>query len=445
MRTTPAALYAGLLAYRNQDLPRAIRAFRRAVEHDPTCAEASSHLLLLSLYDPEISVEQRFREHRSWAHQFEADSCHRRPNAQHPRVGYIRNSISKEPGGSFLRPVIRNHDPSAFSIYCYSDDPADRELPANWRSIRDLDAAAIQTAIDEDQIDILVNIDGHFSYRLMRLFASRAAPVQVSLCNYPVSTGLNSIDIRLSDALADPIPFSDLYYTERLVHLCCFLPYDPPRFSPAAGRSPALENGFATFGCFNNPLKISAQDLERWASLLADVPGSRFLFHHPFLSEAPRPSAHKLRPGVVARLLEPFLRRAISADRVAFVGSLAQWDHLYLHNQVDLLMDTYPYSGVTTTFEALWMGVPVIASESDCFLSRTSAVILQHARLGPLVVSSRAKLQGLALKYAETPKDLASMRSDVAELFRESIFLNHHAIARDIEHAYREALKQSIA
>ena len=251
----------------------------------------------------------------------------------------------------------------------------------------------------------------------------------MSWLGYPCTTGLGTIDYRLTDGLADPPGATDSHYSESLVRLPrTFLCYQPPADAPPPVPTPSLSGAPFTFGSFNNLPKINPQVIEAWAEILARAPASRLLLKsHALVDVETR-----------ARVHQAFSGRGIDPARVELVGWVRNpADHLALYNQVDLGLDPFPYNGTTTTCEAMWMGVPVLTLAGTRHAARVGASLLAQVELPDFVVPTLDEYVARAVGYATNPRALAEVRSGLRARMAASPLCDGRAFAHDMENAYR--------
>ena len=252
-------------------------------------------------------------------------------------------------------PLLEQHDASAYEIYLYSSvERPDavteqyRALAGNrFREIRRLDDVRAAELVRRDRIDILVNLALHGAGNRLRLFACKPAPVQMTWLGYAGTTGLDSIDYRITDPYFDP-PGTDLgVYSETSIHLPeSFWSYDALEADLPVGALPARAAGFVTFGCLNSYRKVHPGLLALWARVLLEVPGARLML---FAEEHARKA--------VRQTLEA---AGVQAERVEFVGRVSRREYLERYQRIDIALDTFPFAGGTTSLDAVWMGVPVV-------------------------------------------------------------------------------------
>jgi predicted O-linked N-acetylglucosamine transferase (SPINDLY family) len=243
-----------------------------------------------------------------------------------------------------------------------------KALADRWKVVAGLGDDIVESLIRVDAPDVLFDLAGHTGPNRLPLFARRIAPAQVTYLGYPDTTGLREMDFRLVDAITDPVGQADAFASERLVR---FAPtawcYSPPVQAPAVSTGPAARGAAVTFGCFNNPSKITDATLRVWARVLARVPGSRLLLKGQGLSVDAIGSVFAGRAREAG--IEPARLSLVERTRTLE-------EHLALYGEVDVALDTFPYNGTTTTCEALWMGVPVISRRGDRHASRVGASLL---------------------------------------------------------------------
>jgi len=423
-----------------------IAAFRRSLDLQPGRAEVRSNLILTSFFDPDCEWAALAEEHRRWnVHHAEPLRGQRRPHAndrspeRRLRLGYVSADLREHVVGRALLPVFERHDREQFEVFCYALNAPDavterfRARADRWCDASDLSDDALAERIREDRIDILVDLALHTSHNRLTVFARKPAPVQVSWLGYPGSSGMEAIDYRLTDRFLET-PESDLGTSREqplsLPH--CWSCYKPPAGSPPVGELPALRAGCVTFGSLNNFCKINARVLESWAQILAAAENSR-------LSLLTKSGSH--RSWTTAFLAE----RGIAPERVAFFDyhppdeARAPADYLRRYERIDIALDTFPYNGMTTTFDALWMGVPVVSLVGKTGIARAGLSILSNAGLPGLAVGTRDDYVRTAVELASDLPALGALRERLRERLECSPLLSADGLARDVETALRVA------
>ncbi|MFT3783347.1 MAG: tetratricopeptide repeat protein [Nibricoccus sp.] len=430
--------------YRAQGRPaEAVAEFRAALTAQ-NAPSTHSNLVYALNFVPQLSAGEVFAEHLNWARLHAASVATPRaalPLTRDParplRIGYVSPDFIHHAVSYFIEPVLKAHDRSAFEVYCYSNAPASdnvtqrlRSLGHAWRDISRLDDDAAANVVREDKIDILVDLAGHTARNRLLLFARKPAPVQVTWLGYPNTTGLSAIDWRLTDEVSDPAGATDRFYAEKLFRLRGpFSVYLPSDDAPAVEAPPVLRNGYITFGSFNHFAKVNSAVVELWARLLARVPNARFVMKARSLADSE----------TAARVLSTFERLGVTADRLELRSEeLPVAAHLARFNEIDIALDTFPYNGTTTTCEALWMGVPVVALAGSSHVSRVSASLLTHLGHPEWIGASEADYIERAYGLAADPQKLASLRASQRDKMRLSPLCDAARFTRELEEAYRQ-------
>ncbi|MBL0926372.1 MAG: tetratricopeptide repeat protein [Phycisphaerales bacterium] len=331
------------------------------------------------------------------------------------RVGFLSGDLRTHSVGFFAEPVVLGLDRSRFEVFCYSTlgsnpkDPLTARIKSGrvmWRDIPGLSTPDAVKRIRSDRIDILVELSGLTIGHRLDILAAGAAPVQLTYCGYPNTTGVPGIHGRIVDSLTDPVgpsPYrADDRCTERLIRLDpCFLCFRPPNHDIDTARASPSGEGHVVFGSFNAMQKIGPTTAALWRRVLDAVPGSRLLLKNTSLID-PRD-----RDGALARLTA----WGLPADRLELVSAtVGQREHLEAYRRVDIGLDPYPYHGTTTTCEALWMGVPVVSLVGATHASRVGLSLLTNVGLQDLAVPDEAAYIRAAASLAGDPTRLADLR-----------------------------------
>ncbi len=430
--------------YLSSDLPAAIRYYREAMQHDPANARGHFSGLVFALnYSPTVSQAEIFAEHKRCGELYGPPSApvSAFSNAKDPerrlRLGYVSPDLRSHSVAFFIEPLLAAHDPGQVEVFCYSEAPPHahdavtarlKAVVPHWVDTRTLSDAALAARIREDGIDVLVDLAGHTVGHRLGVFAARAAPVQVSYLGYPNTTGLAAMDYRITDAWADP-PGQERFYTEELVRLPHgFLCYQPPADAPPAGPPPVASAGHFTFGSFNALPKVNERVVACWARILKALPSARLLLKSKALRD----------PAVQEHFAERFARAGIGRERLELLGWLARpEEHLALYSRVDLALDPFPYNGITTTCEALWMGVPVLTLAGDRHAARVGVSLLSRLALEPFIARDEADYERIALDLAGDPARLAGWRAQLRPRMRDSTLCDGGRFAREFEQALR--------
>jgi len=417
-------------------------AYRDGIAKRPADARLRSNLLMTLNYVPDINPQLVLEEHRAWGriHEVAIPSPRSFPNSRNPdrrlRIGYVSPDFREHSVANFFEPLLVAHDRKAFDVICYSDTSRPdatttrmRSLADGWRDTLKLDHDRVSQLVRADNVDILVDLAGHTANNRLPVFAKKPSPVQVTYLGYPNTTGLSTMDYRLTDALADP-EGEEEFYTERLVRLPgCFLCYLPPADAPAVTPQPSDEAGFITFGSFNNLAKINIRVIKLWSDIMRSVPNARLLLkNHSLTDQSVRENYYGM-----------FGEQGVPRDRLDLTGHTSSREaHLAHYGRVDIALDTFPYNGTTTTCEALWMGVPVISLSGKHHAGRIGFSLLTALKLDELVAHIPTDYVTRATALASNRQKLAHMRTTLRERMQASPLCEMQEFARTVETTYRD-------
>jgi Predicted O-linked N-acetylglucosamine transferase, SPINDLY family len=405
-------------------------------------AMAYSNLLICMNYNPGYSPEKLFEEHAGFGKTFcspQAEGNHGtrfEKSLKKIRIGYVSPDFCMHPVSRFIEPILRFHDKDAFDIYCYSDvakpdeiSEKARQLSTQWQDISHASDEEVARLIINDAIDILVDLSGHTARNRLLVFAKKPAPVQVSYLGYPNTTGLSAIDYYLSDSIVDPSG-QERFYIEKLLRLencfCTFMPYEN---TPPINDVPAKKTGHITFGSLHTLTRLNAQVLDLWSKLLHTIPSSRLCLIR-----------NTLVGSVRERLFTEFETRGISRQRIDMRSTLPPGGHLAFYHDIDIALDTFPWSGHTTACESLWMGVPVVTLCGDRHAGRMVSSILTAAKMSDCIAHTAVEYIAIALKLASSPDELGARRQGLRDQMTQSVLCNGKAFTKRLEEAYRKIL-----
>jgi FkbM family methyltransferase len=432
------------------EIAAALAHARRAVALQPAFQLAHSNLLFCLNYADDLGAEEIAAQHRAFGRK------HPPPDELAPgfelgdgedpdrrlRVGLVSPDFKQHSVAYFIEPLLEGCDRErdALELTGYSDAPCPdaitqrlRAAADRWRPIQGFDDAAVAQRVRADRIDILIDLAGHTAGNRMSLFAARVAPVQMTYLGYPNTTGLDSVDWRITDAWADPPGTTEALHSEELLRITggflCFRPRpDSPEPAPLPLSTSA--GGRVTFGSFNLPAKISPATMRMWAEILRRTPRARLLLKGASFGDPATRAAYQRR----------LAQSPLAGLDVELCGPLPdERGHLAAYGRVDIALDTFPYGGTTTTCEALWMGVPVVTLAGRAHASRVGASLL--ARLGEpsLIADSPAAYVDAAVTLAAAPERLQALRATLRERMRRSGITDGAEFARHFAQALRRA------
>jgi predicted O-linked N-acetylglucosamine transferase (SPINDLY family) len=420
-------------------LDDAIAAYRAAVRLRPNVPYVHSNLLYVLPHHPDHDAQSVLAEARRWNERhaeplarFIQPHANDRAGDRRLRIGYVSPDFRAHPVGRFLLPLLEAHDHARFEIFCYAsqnvtDAVTDRcrSSADAWRPIFGRPDAQVAQLIREDRIDVLVDLTMHMAGTRLLVFARKPAPVQVTYLAYCGTTGLRTIDYRLTDPYLDPLDSAESCYAEQSVRLPeTYWCYQPVAGTPPVNRLPALEAGHVTFGCLNNFCKVTAPTLTAWSQLLRALPETRLLLHA-------HPGRH------CDRVRDFFHQQGIDPDWISFVPQMPTAEYLHVYERLDVALDPFPYGGGTTTCDALWMGVPVVSLAGQTAVGRGGLSILSNVGLADLVARDGEQYVRIAVDLARDRERLSALRAGLRARMQASPLMDGPRFARAVEAAYR--------
>lgn len=351
------------------------------------------------------------------------------------RIGYISPDFRLHAAAYFFMPLVRDFDAASFEVTCYARGKRDRvtslfrQKGVRWKDISRLSARDAARLIERDGIDILVDLAGHTQGSGLPVLARRPAPVQLTAIGYMATTGLRAVDYFLSDIYCSPWDMGARGFSEKVLRMphshLCYAPVlrDMPK---SGGEAPFVRNGCITFGSFNNFSKVSDDMLALWRGVLERMKGARLV--------------------VKSKICSIAAGRKIVKERLQRFGiPLAQVelrpyspDYLEQYADIDIALDTFPYTGGVTTCEALYMGVPVITKAGGTHGSRFSTSILENAGLSQLVARGDMEYVRKAVELADSPDILRRLHRDLRAHVEASPLMDAKGYMKDLEDIYRE-------
>ncbi len=418
-------------------IDEAITSYRESEAIAPAPITGSNLLFALHLH-PDSDPQSLRDAHSQWNSMYAAALAPANvsfPNDRDPnrtlRVGFVSPDFHNHPVGRFMLPLLEHHDRKQFQAICYSDsrqrDDMNRRLRAaadDWNDTARFSDDRLANLIRSDRIDILVDLALHTEGNRLLVFARKPAPVQATYLAYCSTSGLATMDYRLTDPYLDPPESDESIYCERSIRIQTYWCYAPSTESPPVGPLPALQNGFVTFGCLNSFQKVNSPLLRLWSQILQNVPYSRMMLYS-------YEGSHR------RRVLDLFAADGIDPARISFVGPQPTPKYFQQYNAIDIALDTFPYTGGTTTCDALWMGVPVVTRAGKTAVSRGGVSILNNAGLPECITHSREQYVDASVKLARNVERLTDVRATLRQQIQKSRLMDAPRFAGDMERAFR--------
>lgn len=429
----------GNVLKRQGRLEEALAAYRQAMALRPDDATAHGMWVQNLRYHPGYDAAAIAREEAQW------DARHAAPlrpaaspaiEAPDPdrklRVGYVSPDFRDHVVGRNVLPLLEGHDHERFEIFSYSDTRQPDEVTERfrtaadrWRDTSSLPDEALAAAIRGDAVEILVDLAQHTAGNRLLAFARQPAPVQVSFAGYPGGAGLAAIPYRISDPYLEE-GGAGVFTIESF---WCYAGFAEPLEIPPL---PALERGHVTLGCLNQCWKVNAAVLRLWSRVLREVPGARLVLQSP-------EGSHRHEP------LAILAREGIAEGRVSFIPRLPRAQYLAGYRELDLVLDTFPYGGHTTSLDAFWMGVPVVSRAGETIVSRAGLSQAMNLGLPELVARTDEDFVRIATSLACDLPRLADLRTTLRERMQCSMLMDARRFTRGIEAAYRAMWRQALA
>ncbi|WP_263371020.1 O-linked N-acetylglucosamine transferase, SPINDLY family protein [Granulicella cerasi] len=415
---------------------------REALSTDPQHVESFSNLLFTLGHVDGITREQMFAEHLAFAARFEHPLlASQLPHANVPdpdrplRVGFVSADLRNHPVVRYLPWVLehlqRQHpELCLIAYYNYTSRDAETELYQGlfqeWNDVAHLSAEAFAHKVRLDRIDILIDLNGHSGSHRLLSFARKPAPVQVSWMGYVGTTGMKSMDYFIADPVLVPEE-PRAQFTEELMMLPATTAFQPCTDAPDVAPQPALASGVFTFACLARMNKISPRAVALWSRILLAAPHARLMLATMADGEPPKP------------LLAWFAAEGIGAERLHFVHMHSVMRILELHREIDLVLDTVPYNGSTSSSHSLWMGVPTLTLTGDTIPGRMGTTLNLHTGLEEFIASSEEEFVCSAVQHAFDARRLAELRPTMRERFLASPLGQPEVVANALAAALRKA------
>lgn len=441
---TSAAL--GQMAIHRRELGQireAVQDCEKGIALTPDAASHHTNRLLFMLADPESEASDLFAAARDYAKVFESplkpswpDFSDRQGDPWRKlRIGFLSPDFRIHSVMYFVEGLLSQLDRRQFEVFALYLFPRDDYVTERVQNhvdhfvrLADLSPQQQAQTIRDNAIDIVIDLAGHTGYNGLQAMAYKAAPIQVSWLGFPATTGLEAVDYKFTDEVTDPPDAAD-QYTEHLYRLpvffACYRPMSRNplwRYQPLymVRPTPALENGFITFGSCNNLGKLTDEVLSLWARILNSVPGSRLLIEGKNLDKPEFAEAYRLR----------CQRLGLDSARLDLVP--LNRDNQYLtYHRIDIALDPFPLTGGTTSFDVLWMGLPIVSMVGSSFKSRMGVGMLTYLERTEWLAETPEDYVRTAVELVRDPEALNALRLsgrsrlEQSPLMREDLF-NHY-------------------
>lgn len=413
---------------------------RRAIEIDPTDNVTHSSMLFCIAHSSDFDPEMLVAEHRKFGQRYDNHKRKRtaafsnpRDPARQLRVGFVSGDLFNHAVASYAVPVIeRLAADTGIAMHFYhnhvEEDATSDRFKAHatcWRNVAGMSDQAFLERLRNDRLDIVIDLSGHTGRNRLVALAQRAAPVQASWIGYPATTGLAEMDYYLSDRFVAPHGAFEDQFVEQIVRLPAIAPFMPPPNCPPVNLLPARHNGYTTYGSFNRLNKLSPHVIEVWARVLHADPTARMALGA--IGNA----------GDQHTLTQWFAAAGIDVGRLTFHRRSNIPVYMQQHHGVDLCLDTFPYTGSTTTLNALWMGVPTVTIPGATMAGRGSAGWLQHVGLDAYIATDEDDFVAKALALGRDTAALQALRAGLRARCGQSAAFRPAVVAAGLSSALR--------
>jgi protein O-GlcNAc transferase len=424
------------------NIETALEYYRKAIVADPTMTSAYSNFLLIAGYHAKLSPEQALQEARQYGAYVSAQVKNKYKTwlCQLPiatgntkiRIGFVSGDFRKHAVSFFLESLLRHLDKNKVELIAYTTQPKEDEVTAllkphfmKWQPIygkSDRDAAEI---IYQDAPHILIDLAGHTAYNRLPMFAYKPAPIQITWIGYPATTGMTEMDYILGDQYLVPVGKEQQFVEQvwRFPEVTgCFTPLveNIPLAAP-----PALQNGYITFGCFNNLIKMNDDVVAVWSQILHSLPDAKLHLQAQQLSE----------PSVLQQTCQRYAAHGIAPERLILEGKTPRLDYFQSFNKIDIALDPFPCPGGTTTADTLWMSVPVLTMKGHNYWSSIGESLAHSVGQADWIAENKTDYIEKAKTFAGDVNALAKLRQELRSKVIASPLFDANKFARHFEDA----------
>jgi predicted O-linked N-acetylglucosamine transferase (SPINDLY family) len=362
------------------------------------------------------------------------------PKTNKIKIGFVSADFCAHSVSFFISAIFQNYDKSKFEIHIFANvrrfdnvSQKFKDWTDKWHDITRVNYPEVGKLIKQEKISVLIDLSGHTASNRLRVFGLRSAPLQITYCGYPNTTGLKSIDYRISDVVCEPDDAQD-FHSEKLYKLDgCFLCYSPYAGIPECEFIPIENDRPIIFASFNNVSKMTKRTMKIWSKAVNAVPNAKFVIKHRYLNDP------KLRELMLTR----FAECGLSADKIIiFDFDFDDVSHLKQYKKIDIAFDSFPYNGTTTTCEALYMGVPVITILGDRHASRVSASLLTAVGLPEFIAKDEDDFVRIAKDLAQDTKKLTEIRQNLRSRMDNSILCDKKSFVNKWQNAILDMINE---
>jgi protein O-GlcNAc transferase len=428
-----------------ESLDEAITCFKKSISIDSHFIEAHNNLLFNFNYSDSFTIDESLEFAKNYGNVVSSmskpkfNSWNIKSNNK-LRIGFVSGDFRNHPIGYFIEGLLKDIDKSLFEVVAFTtisktDELTDRIRPFfnEWLSIyrlSDFDAAEL---IHNKSIDILVDLSGHTAYNRLIVFSYKPAPIQISWLGYFNTTGLPEIDYFIGDPYLSP-KHENHHFTENIWNLSdTWLCLNPPKEIVTISKLPALNNGYITFGCFGNFTKINNDVIKVWAEILNRISNSKLYLKSKQFND----------PFIINKIEKQFSFLGIKKERLILERPSSRDEYLGSYNKIDIILDTFPYPGGTTSFDAIWMGVPVLTLKGDRFLSHLGESIAYNSGQGNWIAKDQKDYINKAITFSSDLKYLSELRNTLRNSVIKTPLFDTKRFAKNFENMLISMFKKN--
>ena len=418
-----------------------LEASKKSFTIDPKNLSAVSNYLY-SLNYLDLSDYEIYQEHQKYSYLF-YDEKYINPQKnslsiiKKINIAFVSGDFQNHSVFYFFKSIIDNYNQNEFEIHClstraYSDSITEYiKSKTQFIEIHSKSDEEVIKVIHEKNIQILFDLSGHTSGNRLTLFAKKPCPIQISWMGYPNDTGLKSIDYRIVDTLTDPI--NNNFGEKKLKLKNFFMSYSPIKeykiYSP-----PCLKNQFVTFGSFNNIYKLTNDVIHTWSKILLSNSQNKLLLKYKGFNDK----------FITNNIISEFKKMGVFEEQLIFHSKVSNDEHFDMYNQIDIALDTFPYNGTTTSFEALWMGKPVITFQGDSHRSRVTHSILNNLELNELSGLNKDQYINIAIELSQNFDKIFNYTNTIRDNLKRSVLLDGYTFTKELEGVLKNLLSKEI-
>lgn len=404
----------GIILSDNQKIEESGYFFKKALELEPENLDYLTSQLFVMLHDDSVPFNELRDKHMEfgrivgqWAARQELTLplTSRKDKARKLRVGFVSGDLRDHPVANFLLPFWDGMNREHFELVGYNSSPLEDVMTEHlksgavlWRKVAEMRDVDLAKQIHDDRIDILIDLAGHTTYNRLPVFALRPAPIQMSWIGYPGTSGMTTMDYRILSTYCQEPPGLEEQFVEKIIYIPMGKLFEPREDSPDVSPLPALTNGYITFGSFNRPKKINERVLSLWARIMVAYPQAKLIIgcmNDDFITQ---------------RVKTQLVSRGVQEEQLIFKGKMDITEYLSSHSYIDILLDTFPYTGGTTTNHAAWMGVPTLTLCGQTLAGRQGVENMNSYGLSQFIAMSQDEYVEKALSWQDNVEELNAIR-----------------------------------